>query len=147
MDTSYEERRPDEPDEVLERGRSAAPASTAGAVTSRVRVTIECLGWGLWATVGRVCGSTGGGGAGACSGVAFGDGGGGGGGGVGRGGGGGSGVGVGLGAGGEGGAMRGLGGGAGGRGRCVGVAFVQGKCQPRGIGQVVGTSMSGPVPA
>ncbi|KIZ13555.1 hypothetical protein, partial [Streptomyces natalensis] len=109
METSYEERRPEEPDEVLERGRSAAPASTAGVVTSRVRVTIECLGWGLWATAGRVCGSTGLGGAGARSGFGLGGGGGlcRGGGGVGRGGGGGFGLGVGLGAGGGAGRGRG----------------------------------------
>ncbi|WP_199931354.1 hypothetical protein, partial [Streptomyces sp. CB02923] len=37
---SYEERRPDEPDE---RGRSAAAASTAGAVISSMVVTTERL--------------------------------------------------------------------------------------------------------
>ncbi|MGW1836112.1 hypothetical protein [Streptomyces sp. BBFR2] len=41
MDISYEERRPAEPDEGRERGRSATPASTAGVVISKVRVTIE----------------------------------------------------------------------------------------------------------
>ncbi|MEU4202761.1 hypothetical protein AB0F64_22860, partial [Streptomyces sp. NPDC026294] len=38
---SYEERRPDEPDELDERGRSAAAASTAGAVISSMVVTTE----------------------------------------------------------------------------------------------------------
>ncbi|GAU64907.1 hypothetical protein SSP35_01_02430 [Streptomyces sp. NBRC 110611] len=46
METSYEERRPEEPDEELERGRRAAPASTAGAVISRVVVTRERPLWG-----------------------------------------------------------------------------------------------------
>ncbi|MGW1377574.1 hypothetical protein ACWD6P_25345 [Streptomyces sp. NPDC002446] len=41
MGTSYEERRPAEPDEELERGRRAAAASTAGAVISKVVVTME----------------------------------------------------------------------------------------------------------
>ncbi|MFI0259808.1 hypothetical protein ACH4OW_12335 [Streptomyces sp. NPDC017056] len=47
MVTSYQERRPAEPDELDERGRSAAAASTAGAVTSSVVVTIERLARGL----------------------------------------------------------------------------------------------------
>ncbi|MEV7467931.1 hypothetical protein AB0O20_15720 [Streptomyces kronopolitis] len=50
METSYEERRPAEPDEELERGRRAAPASTAGAVSSKVVVTIERPARGLWDT-------------------------------------------------------------------------------------------------
>ncbi|MER0482108.1 hypothetical protein ABR737_27870 [Streptomyces sp. Edi2] len=49
METSYEERRPAEPDE-LERGRRAAPANTAGAVISRVVVTMERPARGLWDT-------------------------------------------------------------------------------------------------
>ncbi|GFE14898.1 hypothetical protein Sgleb_29450 [Streptomyces glebosus] len=48
METSYEERRPAEPDEELERGRRAAPASTAGAVSSRVVVTMERPSRGRW---------------------------------------------------------------------------------------------------
>ncbi|GAA2576142.1 hypothetical protein ACWCO0_16820 [Streptomyces tubercidicus] len=48
MGTSYEERRPAEPDEELERGRRAAPASTAGAVISKVVVTIERPARGRW---------------------------------------------------------------------------------------------------
>ncbi|OKI10162.1 hypothetical protein A6A06_06065 [Streptomyces sp. CB02923] len=40
---SYEERRPDEPDELDERGRSAAAASTAGAVSSSMVVTADRL--------------------------------------------------------------------------------------------------------
>ncbi|MEU5012962.1 hypothetical protein AB0G35_22195 [Streptomyces sp. NPDC021749] len=48
MGTSYEERRPAEPDEELERERRAAPASTAGAVSSRVVVTIERPACALW---------------------------------------------------------------------------------------------------
>ncbi|WP_328385061.1 hypothetical protein OHS81_13705 [Streptomyces sp. NBC_00400] len=50
METSYEERRPAEPDEERERGRRAAPASTAGAVISRVVVTMERPARGLWDT-------------------------------------------------------------------------------------------------
>ncbi|GFE22639.1 hypothetical protein Sliba_30920 [Streptomyces nigrescens] len=48
MGTSYEERRPAEPDEELERGRRAAPASTAGAVISKVVVTMERPLCGRW---------------------------------------------------------------------------------------------------
>ncbi|MEU7157039.1 hypothetical protein [Streptomyces chrestomyceticus] len=40
---SYEERRPDAPDELDERGRSAAAASTAGAVSSSMVVTADRL--------------------------------------------------------------------------------------------------------
>ncbi|MFH8346535.1 hypothetical protein [Streptomyces sp. NPDC018045] len=40
---SYEERRPEVPDERDERGRSAAAASTAGAVISSMVVTTERL--------------------------------------------------------------------------------------------------------
>ncbi|MEU3712066.1 hypothetical protein [Streptomyces catenulae] len=47
---SYEERRPDDPDEERERGRSATPANTAGVVTSNVLVTIELPPCGLCAT-------------------------------------------------------------------------------------------------
>ncbi|MFG2891990.1 hypothetical protein [Streptomyces sp. NPDC048248] len=48
--TSYEERRPDEPDGELERGRRAAAARTAGAVISKVLVTMERLSRGFWDT-------------------------------------------------------------------------------------------------
>ncbi|QIK04687.1 hypothetical protein G7Z12_14310 [Streptomyces sp. ID38640] len=48
METSYGERRPAEPDEELERGRRAAPASTAGAVISKVVVTMERPLCGRW---------------------------------------------------------------------------------------------------
>ncbi|MEU8785484.1 hypothetical protein [Streptomyces sp. NPDC048637] len=48
METSYEERRPAEPDEELERGRRAAPASTAGAVINKVVVTMERPLCGRW---------------------------------------------------------------------------------------------------
>ncbi|KOT61155.1 hypothetical protein ADK45_18305, partial [Streptomyces rimosus subsp. rimosus] len=46
---SYEERRPAEPDELEERGRSTAAASTAGAVSSSMVVTTERLLCFLWA--------------------------------------------------------------------------------------------------
>ncbi|MFJ9466693.1 hypothetical protein [Streptomyces caniferus] len=48
MEISYEERRPAEPDEELERGRRAAAASTAGAVINKVVVTTERPARGLW---------------------------------------------------------------------------------------------------
>ncbi|GAA2330930.1 hypothetical protein Scani_14230 [Streptomyces caniferus] len=50
MEISYEERRPAEPDEELERGRRAAAASTAGAVINKVVVTTERPARGLWET-------------------------------------------------------------------------------------------------
>ncbi|MBM4794023.1 hypothetical protein HXP44_18600 [Streptomyces sioyaensis] len=61
METSYEERRPAEPDEELERGRRAAPANTAGAVSSKTVVTIERPWRGGWDTGGWLRGRTGGG--------------------------------------------------------------------------------------
>ncbi|WP_159048590.1 hypothetical protein [Streptomyces sp. NRRL F-4489] len=51
METSYEELRPPERDVERERGRRAAPASTAGVVIRSVLVTTDRPWWG-WERAG-----------------------------------------------------------------------------------------------